>query len=61
MERLNYFNLCRTSFRDAVAVTLSLRNRCKMTNLGIWKLKPISSTVGDLKTIKPKENSMKAT
>ena len=51
---------CRTSIRDAVAVTLSLRNRCKMTNLGTWTQKPLSSTVGDLKKIKPKENSMKA-
>lgn len=25
---------CRTSIRDAVAVTLSLRNRCKMTKYG---------------------------
>ena len=49
------------SIRDAVAVTLSLRNRCKMTNLGTWKKKVLSSTVGDLKAIEMKTNSMKAT
>ena len=61
MEILNYFNLFSTSIRDAVAVNLSLRNRCKMTNLGIWKLKPLSSTVGDLKAIETKTDSMKVT
>ena len=61
MERINYFNLCRTSIRDAVAATLSLRNRCKITNMGARKLKPLSSTVGDLKEIKPKADLMKAT
>ena len=28
---------CKTSIKDAVVVTLSLRNRCKITNLGAWK------------------------
>ena len=52
---------CKTSIRDAVAVTLSLRNRCKMTNLGTWKQKPLSSTVGYLKAIEMETDSMKAT
>ena len=52
---------CRTSIRDAVAVTLSLRNQCKMTSLGTWKQKPLSSTVGDLKEIEMKTDSMKET
>ena len=52
---------CKTLIRDVVAVTLSLRNQCKMTNLGTWKQKPLSSTVGDLKAIETKAYSMKAT
>ena len=59
--RIKLLNICRTSIRDVVAVTLSLRNRCKMTNLGIWKQKPLSSTVGDLKAIETKTDSMEAT
>ena len=59
--KIKLLQSCRTSIRDAVAVTLSLRNRCKMTNLGTWKQKPLSSTVGDLKAIETKKDSMKAT
>ena len=35
---------CKTSIRDAVAVTLSLRNRCKMTKSGDLKKISLSST-----------------
>ena len=52
--KIKLLKSCRTSIRDAVAVTLSLRNRCKMANLGTWKQKPLSSTVGDLKAIETK-------
>ena len=57
--KIKLLQSCRTSIRDGAAITLSLRNRCKMTNLGIWKLKPLSSIVGDLKAIETKADSMK--
>ena len=59
--KIKLLQSCRTSIKDVVAVTLSLRNRCKMTNLGTWKKKPLSSTVGDLKEIEMKTDSMKET
>ena len=59
--KIKLLQSCRTSIRDAVAVTLSLRNRCKTTNLGTWKQNPLSSTVGDLEAIETKADSMKAT
>ena len=59
--KIKLLQSCGTSIRDAVEITLSLRNQCKMTNLGTWKQKPLSSTVGDLKAIEPKADSMKAT
>ena len=42
---------CKTSIRDAVAITLSLEIDARLPILGTWKRKPLSSTIGNLKAI----------